>query len=181
MTGGGLHLKQIEPRPIVLVDTTAWAAALVAPDLGSSKPGPARTGSSNPGSAETGPPKLGSAALGLCAVLCLGHAATARPIIMELLSLFEVDEERREMQERLESLPVVRVTEEVWANAASLARQVRHAGLLVPSMRVLVAAIAMTYDLQLMHADPRLVAVCDIARLKADRVSLAGSGAPGPD
>ena len=134
-----------EPWPRYLIDTSAWLVVLQ----------------------PTVPPQ---AIKEVECALTLGSAVTARPIMMEVLAQIEDESEREDLKCCLESLPVARVTAEVWSRATALAWEMRRKGMQGASMQILVAAIAQSYGFRLVHASPNLDYICRTAHLTARRV-----------
>lgn len=86
-------------------------------------------------------------------LLASSRAATTGVIILELLSGTRSEHEYRELKEELAVLPQLELRPALWARAFRLGYQLRRAGLTLPTVDVLIAALALEYDCSLLHAD----------------------------
>lgn len=114
--------------PCMLIDTSAWILAL-RPD----------------GSA--------SARREVEQSLSTSQAATTGLIMLELLSGARSEREFRELKEELTALSQLEMTSAVWERAFRLGYQLRRQGLTLPTVDVLIAALALEYGCVLLHAD----------------------------
>lgn len=86
-------------------------------------------------------------------LLMTSRAATTEIILLELLSGTRSPREFRELKEELESLARLELTPAVWERAYQLGYDLRRAGLTLPTVDVLIAAIALEHKCVLLHAD----------------------------
>ena len=112
----------------VLIDTSAWILAL--------RP-------KGPDRARTAVGEL----------LTSSRAATTGIIMLELLSGTRSTQEFRELKEELNALLQLDVTPQVWEKAFDLGYQLRRAGLTLPTVDILISALALENDCTLLHAD----------------------------
>ncbi|MBI3460527.1 PIN domain nuclease [Candidatus Acetothermia bacterium] len=112
----------------VLIDTSAWILALR-------------------------PKGPDSARVAVEELLTTSRAATARIIMLELLSGTRSTQEFRELKEELSSLQQLDLTPHVWEKAFDLGYQLRRAGLTLPTVDILISALALENDCTLLHAD----------------------------
>lgn len=86
-------------------------------------------------------------------LLATGRAVTTPIVILELLSGTRSRREFQELQEDLEALPQLELTLQVWERAYRLGYALRRAGLTLPTVDVLIAALALEHGCLLLHAD----------------------------
>lgn len=86
-------------------------------------------------------------------LIATDRAATAGPVILELLSGTKGQGEYKELEEELEALRYLDVNRGTWRRASRLAYSARRKGLTVPSLDILIMAIAVENDCFLLHAD----------------------------
>ncbi len=113
---------------LVLIDTSVWVLAL-------RKDSPTR------------------ARLEVDQLLATARAATTELIVLELLGGTRSPREFRELKEDLESLVRLELTPRIWERAYRLNYDLRRAGLTLPTVDVLIAAIALENHCVLLHAD----------------------------
>lgn len=113
---------------LVLIDTSVWIGAL-------------RVG--GPAAARQDVEQL----------LATSRAATTPIIVLELLSGARSAREFRELKEDLEALEQLKLTRPVWERAYRLGYDLRRAGLTLPTIDVLIAAVASEHGCLLLHAD----------------------------
>lgn len=82
-----------------------------------------------------------------------GLAATSPIIILELIQGCRTKEEQDALRVRLESLDVFSITKSIWERAYELAFSLRRKGLTVPTVDLIIAAIAIENNLLLLHQD----------------------------
>ena len=82
-----------------------------------------------------------------------GIACTAPIIILELLQGCRSAKERDTLRNRLESLSVLRTTDAVWENAYELGFHTRRKGLTLPTVDIIIAAIAVVNGCAILHHD----------------------------
>ena len=116
-----------ESRP-VLVDTSAWIASFRA----------------------EGDPQLQEI---LKQKIAAGLAATAPVIILELVQGCRTIKERELLRGQLESLENFHLDAPVWERAYSLAFDLRKEGLTIPTVDVMIIAIALENDCDLLQYD----------------------------
>ncbi len=73
--------------------------------------------------------------------------------MLELLSGTRSEREFRELKEELEALAFLEITPAVWERAFRLGYELRRAGLTLPMVDVLLAALALEHGCLLLHAD----------------------------
>jgi len=112
----------------VLIDTSAWILAL-RPD--------------------------GSAAAreAVERLLATSRGVTTGIIMLELLCGTRSEREYHELKEELAVLPQLELTPTLWARAFHLGYDLRRAGLTLPTVDLLIAALALEYGCLLLHAD----------------------------
>lgn len=81
------------------------------------------------------------------------RAATAGIVMLELLSGTRSQREFRELREELGALRLLDITSATWERAYRLGYDLRRAGLTIPSVDVLIAALALEHECSLLHAD----------------------------
>jgi hypothetical protein len=82
-----------------------------------------------------------------------GLAATSSVIILELVQGCQTSEERDTLKNTLESLDVLSMTAEAWERAYDLGFSLRRKGLTIPTVDLIIAAIAMDNKRILVHQD----------------------------
>lgn len=82
-----------------------------------------------------------------------GLVATSPIIILELIQGCRTKEEQDALRIRLESLDVFTITKSIWEKAYELAFSLRRKGLTVPTVDLIIAAIAVENNLLLLHKD----------------------------
>ncbi len=85
--------------------------------------------------------------------IAANQAATARVVILELLQGCKTEKERDRHRLELESLEVLDLNEAAWERAYSLAFDLRRKGLTIPTVDVIVIALAIENDCLLLHFD----------------------------
>lgn len=115
-------------RKRVLVDTSAWIAAL------------------RPSGPKEAKEKI---------EILLGEdcVAISGIIKLELLSGARTEKEYRELLEDLESLHYIPTDEEVWRCSYRLSRDIKKEGLSIPATDLLIASVAITAGCEIMHLD----------------------------
>ena len=113
---------------LVLIDTSVWIAAL------------------RPGGSAVARQQVEQ-------LLATSRAATTPVVVLELLSGTRSAREFRELKEDLDSLPHLEMTRPVWQRAYRLGYDLRRAGLTLPTIDVLIAALAVEHGCLLLHAD----------------------------
>ncbi len=81
------------------------------------------------------------------------HAATSPIIILELLQGCRSVEERDSLKIRLESLDLLPITSAVWEQAYELGFSLRRKGLTIPTVDLIIAALALENNTLLLHHD----------------------------
>ena len=82
-----------------------------------------------------------------------GHAATSPIIILELLQGCRSVEERDSLRIKLESLDILPITPAVWEQAYELGFSLRRKGLTMPTVDLMIAALALETKAFLLHND----------------------------
>jgi len=85
--------------------------------------------------------------------LAADQVATARVIILELVQGCKSKRERDSLRLELESLAILELSQAVWERAYSLAFDLRRKGLTIPSIDVIVTALALEDERLLLHYD----------------------------
>jgi predicted nucleic acid-binding protein len=86
-------------------------------------------------------------------LLATGRVATTPIVILELLTGARSSREFRELKEDLEALKQLELSPSVWERAYKLGYDLRRAGLTIPTVDIMIAALALEYDCLLLHAD----------------------------
>jgi predicted nucleic acid-binding protein len=113
---------------LVIVDTSGWVAFL----------------------ARKGFPEIKKA---IASLLDEDRIATTGPIFLELIQGTRTQGEKEDTARRLHALHWLRVTDEHWHHASSLAFDLRRKGITVPAIDVLIATLSIDYDCELLHSD----------------------------
>lgn len=132
--------KGLVSRPVV-VDTSAWIEAL-RPD-GSSRVR-----------------RLVDEAIEV------GLAVVVDPVLAELAVGARSASERGLLSELLAVLPCLHVQPETWQAAAELGARARGEGLTVPLVDLVIAALAMAEDFELLHVDRHYVLLAEVVPLR---------------
>ncbi len=82
-----------------------------------------------------------------------GHAVTSPIIILELLQGCRSVEERDSLRIKLESLDLLPITPTVWERAYELGFSLRRKGVTIPSVDLIIAALALENNTLLLHHD----------------------------
>ena len=82
-----------------------------------------------------------------------GHAVTSPIIILELLQGCRSVEERDSLRIKLESLDILPMTPVVWEQAYELGFSLRRKGLTIPTVDLIIAALAIENNTFLLHPD----------------------------
>jgi len=89
----------------------------------------------------------------LTEILDKDQSATSGIIILELLQGTRTKKEYAEILSDLSALHYFEVNKEIWKRASQLGFDLRRMGKTLPSTDLLIASIALHYDLTLLHAD----------------------------
>jgi predicted nucleic acid-binding protein len=100
-------------------------------------------------------------------LLATGRAVTTPIVILELLSGTRSRREFQELKEDLEALQQLEPTPSVWERAYRLGYDLRRAGLTLPTVDVLLAALALEYGCLLLHADRHFEQIAQRSPLRA--------------
>lgn len=85
--------------------------------------------------------------------IVFGHAVTSPIIILELLQGCRSIEERDSLRIKLESLDILPMTPVVWEQAYELGFSLRRKGLTIPTLDLVIAALAIANNTFLLHHD----------------------------
>jgi predicted nucleic acid-binding protein len=96
------------------------------------------------------------------------QAATAPPILFEILRGARTLREAETLRSRLSSLHMVPFAEPDWSEAAEWGSQVARKGVTVKSMDLLIAFVARKHGLSLLHADADFDRVAKKVHLKVE-------------
>jgi len=101
-------------------------------------------------------------------------AATTGIVKLELLCGARTNDEYKELKQDLDALVQLQITQETWDRASHLAYRLRRKGLTVPSVDVLIVAVAAENGCNLIHADHHfdLIAEQNLGLSPAEVVSL---------
>ena len=82
-----------------------------------------------------------------------GHAVISPVIILELLQGCRTVAERDSLKIKLESLDILPITPPVWEQAYELGFTLRRKGLTIPTVDLIIAALALEENIFLLHHD----------------------------
>lgn len=98
--------------------------------------------------------------------------ATAPVIIMEILRGAKSQREYDKLSDDLSALHCFELSAKVWRKACKLAYTLRHIGLNTPLTDTLIAAIAMEYNVLLLHDDRHYEMIASVTSLKHEYLKL---------
>jgi hypothetical protein len=102
----------------------------------------------------------------LTEILDKDQSATTGIIILELLQGTKTKKEYEEIFSDLSALHYFEVNKEIWGKASLLGFELRRKGETIPSTDLLIASIALHYNLILLHADNHFEQIQKHANLK---------------
>jgi len=102
----------------------------------------------------------------LTEILDKDQSATTSIIILELLQGTRTKKEYTEILSGLSALHYFEVNKEIWEKASQLGFDLRRMGKTIPSTDLLIATIALHYDLTLLHSDNHFEQIKEHADLK---------------
>jgi len=102
----------------------------------------------------------------LTKILDKDQSATTGIIILELLQGTKTKKEYNEIFLDLTALHYFKVDKEIWEKASQLGFDLRRKGETIPSTDLLIASVALYYDLTLLHADNHFEQIQEHADLK---------------
>jgi len=102
------------------------------------------------------------------------RACLAEPVIFEVLRS-ATDDEARQLTQHFQTLPILASPGDLWSSGVELGRACRRAGLTAGSIDLLIAAVAIHHDAQLLTFDRGFLAIADVCPL---RVKLLQRPAP---
>jgi predicted nucleic acid-binding protein len=82
-----------------------------------------------------------------------GSAATSQIIILELLYGCRTEQEKEQLHDELYSLEILGLNDDVWARAYDIGFDLRRKGITVPTVDIIIAALALEYHCTLLHFD----------------------------
>lgn len=95
------------------------------------------------------------------------HLAAVNPVIrLELLTGAVHEAQYAELEEALQGLHVLPISDAVWRRAERLRFQLRQTGHLIPVPDMLIACCAMVFDCELLHADRHFTLMARAAPLR---------------
>lgn len=97
-------------------------------------------------------------------LLTTGQAAWCDLIAVELWNGVRVGKERKSLDELEAELSVFALDADVWKRARKLAFRCRQSGITAPSSDIIIAACAVTHDLELEHCDKHFDAILPLAK-----------------
>ncbi len=86
-------------------------------------------------------------------LLATSQAVITGVVMLELLSGTRSEREYHELKEELAVLSQLELTPTLWARAFRLGYELRRSGLTLPTVDLLIAALALEYGYLLLHAD----------------------------
>jgi predicted nucleic acid-binding protein len=95
-----------------------------------------------------------------------GLAVVVDPVLAELAVGARSSAERGLLAELLAVLPCLHVQPETWQAAGELGAGARGAGLTVPLVDLVIAALAMSEDFELLHVDRHFVLLSELVPLR---------------
>ena len=98
-------------------------------------------------------------------------SATTGIIILELLQGTRTKKEYAEILSDLSALYYFEVNKEVWEKASQLGLNLRRKGKTIPSTDLLIASIALHYDLTLLHSDNHFEIIKFYSNLKTTNLN----------
>lgn len=108
---------------------------------------------------------------GLAHLLSAHRAALNDVIRLEVLTGARDEAQYAQLEDALQGLRVLPLSDTVWRRAERLRFDLRREGYLIPVPDVLVAACAITYDCDLLHADRHFTAIAKFAPLSIYRAT----------
>jgi predicted nucleic acid-binding protein len=99
-------------------------------------------------------------------LIATNRAATTDVIFLELLAGSRTERECEELQQDLEALIYLPISHELWVKAARFSFTLRRQGLTVPTLDVLIAAVAIENGVGVLHADRHFDLIGQHASLK---------------
>jgi predicted nucleic acid-binding protein len=93
--------------------------------------------------------------------------ATTNIVVLELLQGCRNRNEYDAMHERLEALEALQITDAVWPLAYTAGYELRRKGITVPTVDILIAAIAKAHDCSLLHHDKHFRALAKHLHINA--------------
>jgi predicted nucleic acid-binding protein len=86
-------------------------------------------------------------------ILLTGEAATCSMIMLELWNGAKGDYERSQLRRLTETLTFLDIDADVWRESWDLAKKCRAEGITIPSTDLLIIAVSLRYNAQIVHAD----------------------------
>jgi len=102
----------------------------------------------------------------LTIILDKDQSATTGIIILELLQGTKTKKEYTEIFSDLSALHYFEVNKEIWGKASQLGFDLRRKGKTIPSTDLLIASVALHYELTLLHADNHFEQIQEYTHLK---------------
>ena len=106
----------------------------------------------------------------LTEILDKDQSATTGIIILELLQGTRTKKEYTEILSDLSALHYFEVNKKIWEKASQLGFNLRRKGKTIPSTDLLIASIALHYDLILLHADNHFEQIQEHTHLKTNNL-----------
>ena len=106
----------------------------------------------------------------LTEILDKDQSATTGIIILELLQGTRTKKEYTEILSDLFALHYFEVNKKIWEKASQLGFNLRRKGKTIPSTDLLIASIALHYDLILLHADNHFEQIQEHTHLKTNNL-----------
>ena len=106
----------------------------------------------------------------LTEILDKDQSATTGIIILDLLQGTRTKKEYTEILSDLSALHYFEVNKKIWKKASQLGFNLRRKGKTIPSADLLIASIALHYDLILLHADNHFEQIQEHTHLKTNNL-----------
>jgi len=92
-------------------------------------------------------------------------------IMMEILQGSKNKKEYNEIAEEMNSLHFLETSKEVWNTGSQLAYDLRRKGIMIPTVDLCIAALAIYYNLTIFHADHHFEMIAKNSPLKSKQIS----------
>jgi predicted nucleic acid-binding protein len=85
------------------------------------------------------------------------------PVLYELVQGARSEKEQAELTNALSALPFLEMTEDLWVKAGRISASLRKAGRTIPLSDILIAALALEYNLTVMTVDEHFRSIAGLA------------------
>ncbi len=96
-------------------------------------------------------------------------ACLAEPVMFEVLR-YATAQKARQIEEQFKTLPVLSTPASIWADATALGRRCRREGLTPGSLDLIIAAVALHHDAELMTFDGDFEGIAGVSELRVRRL-----------